>query len=132
MVMKNKKKSKILKLSQKQCYITLKDHKPDFLNKLSCRIINPEKNFTDKPAKTNLDIINNLVKLISSLRQWKNTYEVLNWFNNLRNKSIKFDIFILYLNISATILKSSFNFTAGLTKIMKYKKELIRHCFKSV
>lgn len=35
--MKNKIKGKIPKLSEQQCYITLKDHKPDFSNKLSCR-----------------------------------------------------------------------------------------------
>ena len=44
-------KGKIPKLSQQQCYITLKDHKSDFPNKLSCRIINPVKTFIGKPAK---------------------------------------------------------------------------------
>ena len=44
------KKGKIPKLSQQQCYITLKDHNTDFVNKLSCRIINQAKTFTGQPA----------------------------------------------------------------------------------
>ena len=43
--MKNKTKRKIPKLLRQQFYITLKDHKQNFLNKLSCRIINPAKTF---------------------------------------------------------------------------------------
>ena len=99
-------------------------------------MINPAKTFIGKPAKTNLDKIDNFLKQKSNLRQWKNIYEVLNLFNNLSNKSIsrfiKLDIVSFYPNISATILESSFNFAAGLTEITEDKKELIRHCCKSV
>ena len=60
----------------------------------------------------------------------------MNWFNNLSNKPtsrfIKLDIIIFNPNISATILKSSLNFAAGLTYVTEDEKELIRHCFKSV
>ena len=102
-------------------YITLKDHKPNFLNKLSCRIIKRAKTFIGKPAKTNLDKINNLIRSKSNLRLRKNTYEVLNWFNNLSNKStsrfIKFDIVSFYPDISATVLENYFSFAADLTKI---------------
>ena len=99
-------------------------------------MINPAKTFIGKPAKTNLDKIDNFLKQKSNLRQWKNIYEVLNLFNNLSNKSIsrfiKLDIVSFYPNISATILESSFNFATGLTEIAVYEKELIRHCCKLV
>ena len=85
--MKNKIKYKTPKLSKQQCYITLKDYNLDFQNKLSCKIINPAKTFIGKPDKTNLDKINNLIKLKNNLRQWINTNEALNWFNNLDIKS---------------------------------------------
>ena len=61
----------------------------------------------------------------------KKKNEVLNWFNNLNNKStsrfIKFDIVSFYPNFSATILKDSFYFAASLIEITEYEKELIRH-----
>ena len=82
--MKNKIKYKTPKLSKQQCYITFKDYNLDFqnnnfqTNNFSCKIINPAKTFIGKPDKTNLDKINNLIKLKNNLRQWINTNEALN------------------------------------------------------
>jgi len=85
-VVKNKIKGKIPKLTEQQSYITLKDHKPNFPSKISCRLINPAKTYIGKPAKRNLDKINNEIRSKSNLNQWKNTYEVLNWFKKLNKK----------------------------------------------
>ena len=91
------------------------------------------KNKKGKTSKSNLD--NNIIRLKSNLKQWKNTYVVLNWFKILNNKStsrfIKFDIVSFYPSISATILEN-FKFAAGLVEITEYEKELIRHCCKTV
>ena len=135
-VLKNKIKGKIPKLTEQQSYITLKDHKPNFPSKISCRLINPAKTYIGKPAKRNLDKINNEIRLKSNLNQWKNTYEVLNWFKKLNNKPnskfIKFDIVAFYPSISAEILENALSFAASLTEITVNEKELIKHCCKTV
>ena len=58
-------------------FITLKDHKSDFQQNPSCRLINPVKNEFGKVSKLIIDKVNK--KLISELHfnQWKNTDSAL-------------------------------------------------------
>ena len=42
---------RIDKMQESECYITIKDHKEDFPNKLSCRLINPSKSDIGKVSK---------------------------------------------------------------------------------
>ncbi|XP_048587788.1 uncharacterized protein LOC125570293 [Nematostella vectensis] len=44
--------------ANKQAFITLKDHKPNFANKPTCRLINPTKSEIGKISKSILDRIN--------------------------------------------------------------------------
>ena len=66
-------------------FITLKDHKPDFPQNPSCRLINQAKNELGKVSKLIIENINK--KLISELhfKQWKNTNSVLKWFIGISN-----------------------------------------------
>ena len=72
--------------AQKQAFITLKDHKPNFRNNPTCRLINPTKPEIGKISKQILEKINTDVKTATKLNQWKNTDEVITWFNNVENK----------------------------------------------
>ena len=65
-------KGKLPKLSQQQCYITLKNYKPEFLNKLSYRITFRAKTFIAKRYKASLCNINSLIRSKISLKQKKN------------------------------------------------------------
>ena len=51
-------KDKIKKIDQKQSFITIKDHKKDFPNKIYCRLINPTKSPFNRLTKTKLDTLN--------------------------------------------------------------------------
>ena len=68
--------------AKREAFITLKDHKPNFANNPTCRLINPAQSEIGKVSKQILDRKKN-TNIVSklSLNQWKNTKAVLNWFN---------------------------------------------------
>jgi uncharacterized protein YcbX len=82
--------------AKREAFITLKDHKPNFDNKPTCRLINPTKSEIGKISKHILDRINKKIIECTSINQWKNTAAVLNWFNSINDKQkhtfITFDI----------------------------------------
>ena len=56
----------------KYVYITFKDHKEEFPEKSSFRLINPSKAEIRKISKCIIDKINKAVIESTKLRQWKN------------------------------------------------------------
>ena len=99
---------------ENEAYITIKDHKKDFPNKISCRLINPSKSDIGRTSKQILDKIN--LKLISDtkINQWKNSASVIECFNNIPNKDqywfVVFDIESLYTSFSEELFKGALNF----------------------
>ena len=83
-------------LAPKNSFVTLKDHKPNFQNNPTCRLINPSKSEIGVISKQLLQSINSNILIHTNLNQWKNTNSVISWFKNLPNKSsrsfICFDI----------------------------------------
>ena len=67
-------------------FVTLKDHKENFTNHPTTRLINPSKNEIGRISKHILEQIN--TKLVSKLRinEWKNTVSVIKWFKNINNR----------------------------------------------
>ena len=68
------------------CFITLKDHKENFLNNPKIRLLNPSKNELGRISKTILDKININLRNATKLNQWKNTNDVISWFKSIKNK----------------------------------------------
>ena len=99
---------KIPKFQLQECFLTVKDHKEEFPNKIHCRLINPSKSHVARVSKNILDNINKTVRSMTNLTQWRNTKEVLKWLNNIPEKSskmfIKFDIVNFYPSISKKVL----------------------------
>ena len=58
-------------LSQRNAFITLKDHNPNFPNSSKCRLINPTKSEIGKISKIILDTINSSIRVNSDLNQWR-------------------------------------------------------------
>ena len=73
-------------LAKTEAFITLKDHKENFVNKPTCRLINPAKTELGKISKTIIEDINK--QLIEKLKvnQWKSTKNVTDWFKKIDNK----------------------------------------------
>ena len=77
---------RIEKMQESESYITVKDHKEDFSHRLSCRLINPSKSDIGKISKYVLDKINQKLRSVTEVNQWKNSHSVIEWFKNIRNK----------------------------------------------
>ena len=94
--------------AKREAFITLKDHKPNFANNPTCRLINPAKSEIGKMSKQILDQVNKTITNHLNLNQWKNTRAVLNWFNGIEHKErftfIAFDVVDFYLSISVDLL----------------------------
>ena len=59
------------------CFVTLKDHKSNFLNNPSTRLINPAKNKIGRISKQILDQMNSKLCEILKGNEWKNTASVI-------------------------------------------------------
>ena len=61
------------------CFITLKDHKENFINNPTVRLLNPAKNEVGRISKIFLSQINNEVKNKLLVNQWQSTLNVTDW-----------------------------------------------------
>ena len=65
------------------CFISLKDHKANFLNHPATRLINPAKNpAIGRISKQILDQISSKLCEILKVNEWKIIASVINWFKS--------------------------------------------------
>ena len=118
-----------------EAFITLKDHKENFVHKPSCRLLNPTKPEIGKVSKQILERIIHIVRQKSGLKQWKNTDSVLNWFRNIEDKSEKafiiFDIVNFYPSIKSDLLTEALKWARGYCGISDAEIEIILQTKKS-
>ena len=121
--------------TKKDAFITLKDHKPSFSNKPTCRLINPTKPEIGKISKQKLSKIISEVRQKSKLNQWKNSDSVIAWFSELKDKKrlsfIQFDLCEFYPSIHEKLLINALNYAKKFTKITDDDKKLFLQCRKS-
>ena len=114
---------------KKQAFITLKDHKPNFRNNPTCRLINPTKPEIGKISKQILKNINTKVRTATKLNQWKNTDEVIRWFTNEERKKKKeficFDVCKFYPSITEELVNKALDFGERYTTITKQDRQII-------
>ena len=78
--------NRMLNNGKNECFIMMKDHKPNFENKLKVRLITPAKNEIGQIRKNILDKINHQLRDFLKIRQWKDTSEVIEWFLKIPGK----------------------------------------------
>ena len=126
---------RIEKNGKNECFITLKDHKPNFQNHPTTRLINPSKNEKGRISKVVLDDINNKLKTALGVKQWKSTGDVIEWFKGIPNKRnhtfTVFDIKDFYPSITENLLKEALEFAKQHVHIKKKDFDLIMHTRKS-
>ena len=61
-------------------FITLKDHKENFLNRPTIKLLNPAKNEIGRISKHILQNINKTLSEEIKVNEWKNTESIINWF----------------------------------------------------
>ena len=64
----------------REAFITLKDHKPNFHNNPTCRLINPTKTELGKVSKQILQKIIHSTIAATNANLWRKTTEVVSWF----------------------------------------------------
>ena len=115
--------------AQRDCFVTLKDHKPGFRSNPQCRLLNPSKSELGKVAKQMLERINSDLRGKTNLRQWRRTSEARDWFVNLDNKQeltfIKFDVESFYPSISEALLGSALEWAGTMVEITQEEKEVV-------
>ena len=121
--------------AKRESFITLKDHKPNFRNKPTCRLINPCKPELGRVSKQIVENIVHEVKVRTQMKQWRNTGDVVNWFNNIKDKTsqtmICFDICDFYPSISSSLLQKSLTFASQYTNITEEEIHIITHTKKT-
>ena len=112
----------------KQSVITVKDHKPDYMNVTQTRLINPTKSYLGRVSKVKMEQLNNKLRSKASLIQWKNTDSTISWFKALENKSslsfLQFDIDSYYPSITPELLNRALNWASELVPISLEDREL--------
>ena len=78
---------RIQKFTEKNAFVTLRDHKDNFLRNTPCRLINPAKTEIGKISKQYLDQINNAIRQTNRYKQWTNTAAVISWFKSMFTKT---------------------------------------------
>ena len=118
------------------CFITLKDHKENFLNNPKTRLLNPAKNELGRISKAILDKINLNLRNTTKANQWKNTNDVISWFKSIKNKQnckfISFDIKDFYPTITKELSSKCLSFAETKVQITKDDKKIIYHSRKSL
>ena len=97
-------------------------------------MIKPTKNELGKISKKIIEQINQEILKRIDVIQWKNTNNIINWFNNIENKKdctfIQFGIKDFYPSITEEILEEGILFPKSLIDIDDHKIRTIKHCRK--
>ena len=122
---------RIQALAPKPAYVTLKDHKENFRNHPTCRLINPTKSDIGIISKKILDRINKNILQATLVNQWKNSTAVIDWFKNIQPRRsttfITFDVVNFYPTINKRLLHKAIEFAKKHTTITPLETEIIFH-----
>ena len=122
---------------KRPAFVTLKDHKANFREKPSVRLLNPTKPEIGRISKQILTSKIEELREKTGFQQWKNSFSVIDWFKIIDDKSkskfIVFDIVEFYPSISEKLLReaiswacSAVNFTPEeIDIILKSKNSLL-------
>ena len=106
--------------ANRDSFITMKDHKPDFINNPTCRLINPSKSEIGIISKHILDNMNTKVIHATQVNLWKSTSNVIEWFKAIPQKAqhafITFDVCDFYPSISEQLLVKALDYASHLMK----------------
>ena len=123
-------------LAEKECFITLKDHEPNFNNNPTWRLINPTKSEIGVISKKILERINIKILASTAVNQWKNSDSVIKWFKNIPNKPaysfINFDVVDFYPSITENLLSKALIFASEYDDITDQEKHIIMQAKNSL
>ena len=128
---KLKLEDRIFSTSKREAFLTLKDHKENFVNNKPTRLINPTKSEIGKISKKILESVRDAVKEKTNIMQWKNTVSVLQWFKTITEKQkytfIQFDIVNFYPSITEKLLTAALDWATTFAPITEEQRKTIFH-----
>ena len=77
--------SRVEVFTYSEAFMTLKDHKMNFVSKMAVRLLNPAKPQLGKITKVKLQRINSEIRSIEKLNQLQSTNGAIKWFNGLKH-----------------------------------------------
>ena len=123
-------------IAEREAFITLKDHKPNFQNDTKCRLLNPANTELGKVSKK---LTENLVEITAEKTKvniWRSTQEVLDWFSKIEDKNratfVVFDIIDFNPSIPEELLKKAIEHAEKFQKVSDLEKEVTMHTKKSI
>ena len=127
---------RVYSTTAKQAFISLKDHKPNFNNNPTCRLLNPTKPEVGKVSHKILKKIVECVRNKTQLKQWKNVYSCIEWFKLLKNKKnlsfIIFDIVSFYPSISLELLEEAIEWAKQFVDVTDEERKIILESRKTL
>ena len=119
----------------KPAFATLKDHKPDFQNKPTVRLINPYKPQIGKVAKQILDEKLQGLREATGLNQFKNSFSVIEWYKNIPNKErckfLIFDICDFYSSITEELFSDAISWASDIVDFSAEEIEILKASMQS-
>ena len=127
---------RVFRTVERDSFITLKDHKSDFVNNPKSRLLVPTKPEVGKISHIVLKKVVKIVREKTKLNQWENIYKCIDWFNAIPDKSnmnfIIFDIVNFYPSISQDLLIKALNWASKITPISESDIDTILQARKSL
>ena len=78
---------RVFRTVERDSFITLKDHKSDFVNNPKSRLLVPTKPEVGKISHIVLKKVVKIVREKTKLNQWENIYKYIDWYNTIPDKS---------------------------------------------
>ena len=123
------------KITERNAFISIKDHKSNFPNKIQYRLINPARNNLGKVAQQIIRSAVTSIKEKSGLNLWMGTSEVLDWYKtNMHTGTlfIQYDIEAYYPKITEPLLDKAIDYARGFCNISENDKGIIKTCRQSI
>ena len=120
------------------CFVSVKDHKQNFLSTPRCRLINPAKTDLGKVSKLILEKVVQNVNGSLDYNQWRKTKDVTDWFqglialNDTAMRFIQYDIESFYPSITESLLDRALDFAEEYCAISPADRNIIKQAKKSI
>ena len=126
---------RVFKTTEREAFISLKDHKGDFKNNPKSRLLNPTKPEVGQVSHKILKNVVNVIRQRTQLNQWENTYSCLEWYKQIKDKEkhsfLVFDIVSFYPSITIELLNKALDWASQFVAITSDERKSIIDSRKS-
>ena len=123
-------------MAERDAFVTLKDHKPNFNNVPTCHLLSPTKSEISRISKEILQCIVRTTARATNVNLRRNTQAVIKWFNNIQDKQnaafVGFDIVEFYPSINEKFFTEAIDFAKEYVNITDLDTQISMHAKKTL